>query len=514
MKKMFAIMCFAFAVIFCRANNVQITSLTTTVTGSVTNATFTIQWDNSWRGGPAGNYDAVWVFLKYSDDMGFWKHLDVTNTGNILPANLAIDTTSDHKGFFIYRSSDGTGNITASTVTVGIQQQPGIHSLKIFGIEMVYVPKGPFYAGYSINTGQGFGDGNAQAPYLVNSAIPPSMGTSAGQLYDSRGNYGILNPLFPTGYNAFYIMKYELSQAGYRDFLNTPCGYSSATLQAHSDLTAANYSVPGTKLFPAGYRNSLYVSQSAFSDPVGANANGNTVYNEADDGEWVAANYLYWSDAAAFLDWAALRPMTELEYEKAANGPAPLSYIQFATGTYISMPGVAPITGAFTNAESVTFAGSTNNINVKEAGINAPLRSGWAATASSNRKTSGASYYGVMDLTGNLWEPVVTTANAAGRSFSGKLGDGSLDGYTGLANTTGWPGVQNTTTLPNGSGQILRLNTAGLSKKGGSFLNLAVHSTTTDVFNPAGAVDTYPTTRAAAADYGCRGVRQQTSGAQ
>jgi formylglycine-generating enzyme required for sulfatase activity len=32
-------------------------------------------------------------------------------------------------------------------------------------------------------------------------------------------------------------------------------------------------------------------------------------------------NILSWFDVAAYLDWAALRPMTELEFEKVCRGP-------------------------------------------------------------------------------------------------------------------------------------------------------------------------------------------------
>lgn len=45
------------------------------------------------------------------------------------------------------------------------------------------------------------------------------------------------------------------------------------------------------------------------------------VYNETTDGKWIACNWLTWMDGAAYTDWAALRPFTELEFEKAARGP-------------------------------------------------------------------------------------------------------------------------------------------------------------------------------------------------
>ena len=64
------------------------------------------------------------------------------------------------------------------------------------------------------------------------------------------------------------------------------------------------------------------------------------------------------------------------------------------------------------------------------------------ATASSTRAVAGASYYGVMELSGNLWERPVTVGNATGRAFDGANGDGAL-ATNGNANGTSlqyWPG--------------------------------------------------------------------------
>ena len=314
-------------------------------------------------------------------------------------------------------------------------------------------------------------------------------------------------------------MKYELSQAGYRDFLNTAPGYLNNILPERSDLTSSNYQSPGTKLFPFFYRNYLAVATGSSTNPVGSNANANTTYNEADDGEWIAANFLFWSDAAAFLDWAALRPMTEFEYEKAVNGPDAITYPQFASGTYIQVPNIstAGILNAITAAETVTttnqnqkylntnefWGTSTNGTNTGQ-----PLRSGFSANATSTRLSSAGSYYGVIDLSGNLWEPVVTVANAAGRSFTGQLGDGSISGLNGQANENSWPGVQNDPTLPNVAGQVQKLYTAGISKRGGSFADNLFNAVTDVNYNPAIAAQAYPTTRGGVKSYGCRGVRQ------
>jgi formylglycine-generating enzyme required for sulfatase activity len=51
------------------------------------------------------------------------------------------------------------------------------------------------------------------------------------------------------------------------------------------------------------------------------------------------------------------------------------------------------------------------------------------------RVSAGASYWGIMELSGNLWERSVTIDNLIGRAFNGKNGDGLLenDGTASMA---------------------------------------------------------------------------------
>ena len=523
MKRIF-LFCFAcIFTMFVKANNVQVTNVSTSTAGTTTLLNFTIQWDNSWRGGQGENWDAVWLFVKYKGDQTWYQHLDFTGTDITAANGLTVTVPTDKKGCFIYRSAEGFGNIGATNISLGIKQRAGSYDIKVFALEMVYIPQGAFYLGHSGGNSDNFGEAGTvgSTPFNVTSAFPPVIGAATGNLYDSRvTGTATFNSSWPTGYNAFYIMKYELSQAGYRDFLNASPGFFNNIFPERSDLTSGNYLTPGTKLFPGGYRNNLVIGSPTNPDPVKANANNNTTYNEANDGEWVAANFLYWSDAAAFLDWAALRPMTEFEYEKAVNGPDAPGYPQFASGTYIQVPNIsaAGILNPGTAAETVTHNNLNQNyINTNEfwgtatngTNFGQPLRSGFAADALSTRLSSGGTFYGVMEMSGNLWEPVVTAANVAGRSFNGSLGDGALSGLTGQANEATWPGTQNIVTNPNAAGQILKLNTAGISKKGGSF-SVNLFSAVSDInYNPAVAGEAYPTTRTAAASFGCRGVRQQ-----
>jgi formylglycine-generating enzyme required for sulfatase activity len=72
--------------------------------------------------------------------------------------------------------------------------------------------------------------------------------------------------------------------------------------------------------------------------------------------------------------------------------------------------------------------------------VTGPLRGGLYAANASNtgRVTAGATYYGIMEMSGNLWERVITVGNATGRAFTGLHGDGGLDA-SGNANASYWP---------------------------------------------------------------------------
>jgi hypothetical protein len=93
-----------------------------------------------------------------------------------------------------------------------------------------------------------------------------------------------------------------------------------------------------------------------------------------------------------------------------------------------------------------------------------------------------------MELSGNLWERVVTVGNATGRTFSGVHGNGTLTAG-GAADVSGWPAA------------------AGTGWKGGSWFNTTTNSATTSDRAQAAIADN---TRAA--DAGGRGVRTISSG--
>jgi formylglycine-generating enzyme required for sulfatase activity len=244
-------------------------------------------------------------------------------------------------------------------------------------------------------------------------------------------------------------MKYEISQGQYRDFLNT-LTYNQQTSRAAS-VTGA----PGTAALNNANRNGLDVQTSGVAATLtpavyGCNLNGNSTYNEAADGEWIACNFLSWMDGCAYMDWAGLRPMTELEFEKACRGDqAPLAN-EYAWGS-TSITGATGISNGGANNETFSNAGANCAYN-NSGGVQGPLRVGAFAGGATTREQAGATYYGIMEMSGNLWERAVTIGNADGRGFTGVHGNGRLSA-NGHANQTSWPGLSGSqVTGASGSG--------------------------------------------------------------
>jgi len=202
-------------------------------------------------------------------------------------------------------------------------------------------------------------------------------------------------------------------------------------------------------------RNSVRIPNDAGSSvPVvfGCDYDADGIFDEDNDGEWLPCNYLNWANVTAYADWACLRPMTELEFEKACRGPrnpVPLEYAWGSTlinaASYDSSTLVDPGT-ANEGIASGKYSTTTGNAcrpktaaqqyqtynNIVRCGIYA------ANSANTGRMTSGASYYGIMELSGNVWERAVTVGNSAGRAFDGSHGDGLIN-TNGTATNANWP---------------------------------------------------------------------------
>ena len=455
------IVCTALSVL-CGANNIS-TSAGSLVnnTGTTVQVQFDITWANSWRIAP-DRWDAAWVFVKYRASDGVWRHCSLNDTGHSAPAGSTIApglvnpssafnaSTNPAVGAFIYRSADGSGTFTANGVQLLWNYSMNgvafidVAEIRVYAIEMAYVPQGAFTAG------SGGSETNAFTLTTINTGTATTAPAGVGSLGGQAGGYptGQTAPTsanWPNGFNAFYCMKYEVSQQGYVDFLNTLTYTQQVTRTATAPSSAA-----GTAALSATNSNrsgiDIQTPGIASNTPAlyACNLNGNGVYGETTDGTDIACNFLSWGDLTAYLDWSGLRPMTELEFEKACRGTSPPVANEYPWGT-TAIAGSAytlAATGANTEGIATNYSTTAGNGSYFPTGyaLNGPLRVGIFAANGSNsgRVTSGASYYGIMELGGNVWERPVTIGNLEGRAYTGTHGNGGV-AANGNPDATTWP---------------------------------------------------------------------------
>jgi len=404
-----------------------------------------------------------------------WEHasLDATAVNHTAPANSSISVPSDSTGVFIYRSADGTGSVNYQNVQLRWQygingvRDDAVLQVKVFAIEMVYVPQGSFAAG------SGGAELSAFTLTTINTATATTVPSGSGGFSGSAeggyptGQTAPANASWPNGYDAFYCMKYEISQGDYRDFLNT----LTYTQQISRAISVTD--TPGTAALNNANRNGIAIQTSGvaatFTPAVyGSNLNGNSTYNEAADGEWIACNFLSWMDGCAYMDWAGLRPMTELEFEKACRGDQVPLANEYAWGS-TSITGATGISNGGSNNETFSNIAGANCAYNNSGGVQGPLRVGAFAGGATTRDQAGATYYGIMEMSGNLWERAVIIGNADGRGFTGVHGNGRLSA-AGHANQTSWPGLS--------SGEVTGASGSGF--RGGGWNNDASHARVSD----------------------------------
>ena len=502
------------------AENITVTNcqLLNMSQGSATaDISFDISWSNSWRFGTV-LYDAAWVFAKVSVNDGAWSHATISGVTSVGASGtgLTIDVTSDNKGAFLYRSTADTGTLSTTAVKLqwnrtgdGVAYNTTKVKIQVFAIEMVHVPQGSFYVGDNTNRTGGanshFFDASdstdprspvkitSTQPYI--SSVSDGTGTAGDITWVNESTYGgnlpasrtQLNSSFPTGYNSFYIMKYKTTQGQYRDFLNTLTRAQQATRVATaiaSGTTAVTnvYVMSGTTTVT--YRNSIACASTIpATTPVTfyCDLNANGIGNESADGEWIACNYLSWLDLCAYADWAGLRPMTELEFEKSCRGPKAVVAGEYAWGT----TGITQVTGITNSGQLGEIATNGGNcVYGNHASVQGPLRSGFAATSgTTTRESAGASYYGIMNLSGNLWErpvSVMSSQTVATLSiFTGLNGDGNLS-TNGNANVDYWPGNNGTA---GANGEVT--GASGSGYRGGNWYSDVSHARASDRYYAA-----------------------------
>ncbi len=315
------------------------------------------------------------------------------------------------------------------------------------------------------------------APQITTTATSISVDTNSNDDIDTSpvtvtGGSGITgNTSWPNGYDDFYAMKYEITQGQYVDFLNTLSRVQQQVRVASSvgGDTIANYYVITNEtsvIYRQGIRAPASGNGTSPTTVVfGNDFNANGVFNESDDGQNIAMNFVSWMDNAAYADWAGLRPMTELEFEKMTRGPNSAVYGEYAWGT-TKYTTVTSLSGTGRGSETSVEKGEGLSLT----SLDGPLRVGFAATNATNRKSAAAGYYGNMNLSDNVWEFVVSLGLSVGRAFSGTHGDGTLvngvgAAYDGNATNNDWPGINGTVARGVTSG-------SGTGRRGGSYSNI------------------------------------------
>ncbi len=317
---------------------------------------FTLTQDNTFSGtddNSAAFYDRIWVFVKYwvvgsdSETTG-WHHATLTTGGAVTP-------TSDGMGAF---SSTGADQVIKwSYVTDSVDPQNTV-KVKVCAVEMVYIPAGSFVYNLAGIGGSTFNNYGAGSQVTVTSASDIPTGAAAG---------------WPNGYSAFYIAKYEVSQGQYADYLNM--------------LSASDAGSRYTDNYDSSRQSVSYTSGNDYGSRYSA---GRPARGQ---------NYLSWDDCRAYASWCGLRPLTEMEFEKAGRGGSTSSTNVYPWGE------TAPSSTTYTFDEATIsqYYACYNNTSAGPTDVGHYLSGDITRTDAQ----AGASVYGVTDLSGSLWEHLI-----------------------------------------------------------------------------------------------------------
>ena len=469
--------------------------------------TFDLAWDRSWRAawdvaedrhGGKGvleleSWDAAWVFVKFRKaDADSYSHATLATAAgeHEVPAGATLDVgLSDNGkrglGAFVYRKAPGRGPNDWKRVTLrwlhgadGVADPGALGDIKVLAIKMVYVPKCAFWAGDGSQDMTGrFSAGRSLDPLRIIGEGPITLGGEKTGNLGNRDSIGThraedftsgqtrtLPAAFPKGYAAFYCMRHEVTQREYVAFLNT-LGYAeqNGMTKTKPDAEAGSKALNGARVaitiaVPGKQHPAQEVSRRGGVIRTLSRATTPAVYQT--DVPYVACGGLNAKTSGAYAAWAGLRPMTELEYEKACRGPLKPMPDEYAWGTN-QIAGTnhkdPPYDGyELHNAgrpdEYVTWTGRNGPNAVRGSavwngtvdnshrgsyaahGINGPLRVEIFATPESDRVRSGASYWGILELSGNLADLAIAVGGLNARRFTGLHGDGTP------AMLTGWNG--------------------------------------------------------------------------
>ncbi|NKB90510.1 MAG: SUMF1/EgtB/PvdO family nonheme iron enzyme [Acidobacteria bacterium] len=388
------------------AEDLRVGDVATIAVGDEWVARVDLNWRNAWHN--ERNYDGVWLFFKHRG-----SHMRVAAeghrvrvlhaTGGPLPE---VVVAADGTGLWVVPPPGTRGEISAQ-LTIALEvdsedEDANLAALVARGIEMVHVPAGGFWVGdtggeasESYGGFRGHGADGADYLFRVNDETAIQIGDQPGHMsyvvdtYTGDGK-GPIPAEFPKGTEAFWVMKYELSQGSYAEFLNDL--WETDTYE-RARLGGRTYGTNG-----------------------GSIVLGDDGYHAQNPDR--AARNLTWDDQLAFTDWAALRPMTELEFTKAARGPREPLPNEYPWGT-ASRENLIRLA---TPRGDLAHVDHTDESSLDDAA----------------RDRYGASHYWIMDLAGSVWERVISPGLPDGRAFGGTHGDGRL-GSRARATNDDWP---------------------------------------------------------------------------
>ncbi len=443
-----------------------------------------LSWKGSWKN--EINCDGVYLFVKYKTKGEYGYHTaklagasgmefdysdltpeSVKITGASSPAGAYVP--EEKLGVFVYPlDKQEKCDMKIDDLSMGVDMPADVEDVQVFALEMVYVPQDKHYVG---DPGNGISKGGSlknclytypdKGAYLIESEDAIEFAPEDGHLYcdldtpngRQEDDRFVIPAEFPKGYKAMWYMKYSLTEGQFVQFLNC---LTRKQQQTHCMADLSTEDIPNyyavTDTIEPRDRCEVYCSRfgNALPAPV-------KFYTAAPNR---AMNAISFADTSAFACFAGLRPMTELEYEKACRGPLPAVKEEFAWGS--------TKIGRVFHFDGVDGSGSEKPVPQKPGEITncnfgtdiapfekefktVPDNPGWIGPVTvglfensapnpelTERERTGASYYGIMELCGNVWENIVTLGREDGRRYIPKHGSGELteDGYH---NMDCWP---------------------------------------------------------------------------
>ncbi len=409
-----------------------------------------LRWDNSWR--DDFNWDAAWVFFKYKKRglTNPWQHAYLGSSGHVLSVSAGNEgggysfmvgaNGGKVNGLYVMRNSISEGNASVRLQAKWALNGTGLSKsdfgddlnkiyVAVHAIEMVYVPYGAYYLGDAYSH-KSFAVGDTAA-MVIDSETAMTLSAKDGMPNVS------LSASYPKGYAGFYIMKYETSQEQYAEFLNSLTLDQQKARVANNNFSTMQRGdyVFGDLKTPSCRNGIVFIEQRQPNTPAvfGNNLNPANDLFSSDDGQTLACNYMSIEDMIAYCSWSGLRPMSELEYEKACRRfypqvPDKGEYAWNTNNGINRLNGLGDLNYRGDQREQANNIAKNVNSGISN-GTNGPVRCGLFATSATNQTQAGATYWAVMEMSGNLKE---LCANVNYTNLDG----GSCG--TGLYNPTLW----------------------------------------------------------------------------